>query len=162
MRLEGRRLRAVRYTVVGLANGVSLVFLAVLVTAYGSETVVPFTSVEEFLRVATVWAGGPREPTLAWTLGYLGGALVVLSPLWFLIVNPTVRSLLEFEFSTAPIERRKGGEETNRIEEDESSTTIDETGIEFVRGGGAGGESRKFTLEDMSEEDQIESPSKDE
>lgn len=153
MRVEGERLRAVRHTFVALANGASLLFLAVLVAAYGSETAIPFASVEEFLRVASVWARGPREPTLAWALGYLGVAVAVLSPLWFLLVSPAVRGLLDLEFSTAPAERR---EETRESDEKGAEATrptrIDGTGVRFVRGGAAGGEVKKFTPENASGE----------
>jgi hypothetical protein len=154
MRLEGRPLRPLRNTLVGLANGVSLVFLAVLVTAYGSGTGVPFTSVDGFLSTATVWAFGPREPTLGWALGYLGVAVLVVSPVWFLVVSPLARGLLDIEFSTAPIERREGSDSADRSEEKARATRIDETGTGFVRGGAADGESRKFSLEDATWEEQ--------
>ena len=94
------RSRALRGTALGLANGLSLVLLAILATAYGTETAVPFTSVDAFLAVATVWMSGPTGAGPAWAFGYLGVFVAIASPVWAFLVRPTVGDALPFGFST--------------------------------------------------------------
>ena len=154
MQVDRRALRSLRHALVGLANGASLVFLAVFAAAYGQESI-PLASVEEFLRVATTLAGRPPETTLVWMLAYLGLALIVLSPTWLLLVRPVARALLQFEFSTAPIER-SGDDETARPEDGTDATGPDRRGTGSVRGGAAGGQRRTFSLDDVSEEGEPE------
>lgn len=88
MQEEEARSRALRGTALGLVNGVSLVFLAVLATAYGSEIALSFTSIDAFLVVATAWVGRPAGTGFAWVLGYLGVFVILASPIWSFIVRP--------------------------------------------------------------------------
>ena len=113
---EGQRFRALRGTALGFANGVSLVFLAVLATAYGTGTAVPFTSVDAFLAVATAWVSGPTGAGPARALGYLGVFVVLASPVWFFLVRPLVGDTLGLGSRTA--QPRAPKDEQERVEGD--------------------------------------------
>lgn len=131
MQGEGQRLRALRGTALGFANGVSLVLLAVLATAYGMETAVPFTSVEAFLTVATAWTSGPTAAGPAWVLGYLGVLVVLASPAWSFLVRPLVEDTLGFGSRTK--QPRDPSDEPERIDdgaevEDEGTRDDEEIG----------------------------------
>jgi hypothetical protein len=158
VKLSRSRNRSLRYALVGLANGVSLVLLAIVVSAYGPGTTIPLDSIEEFLRIGFRLTRRPSEPTLARALGYIGAALIVLSPLWFLLINPALRGLLDFEFSTTPVERRGEDDGTDQGEEGDERrpTKIAETGLEFVRGGTARGDDSRFEPGETSGEDETE------
>ena len=116
---EGQRLRALRGTALGFANGASLVFLAVLATAYGTETAVPFTSTEAFLVVATAWTSGPTAAGSAWVLGYLGVFVVLASPVWFFLLRPLVGDA--FGLGPSPVQSRDPNVEREQADSDEGA-----------------------------------------
>lgn len=116
MQGEGQRFRALRGTALGFANGVSLMLLAVLATAYGTGTAVPFTSVDAFLAVATVWMSGPTGAGPARALGYLGVFVVIASPVWFFLVRPLVGDTFGLDSRTE--QSRTSKDERDRVEGD--------------------------------------------
>lgn len=122
------------------------------------ENVAPPDSVGEFFQIAIIWAQRSSEGFLVWAPGFLGVAIVVLSPVWFLLIGPTAQSLLEL--STEPIKGHEREVETVTKTDERDVASVDETVTEFIRGGASSGPSRKFSAKDILKENRTETAGK--
>ena len=162
MQGEWRRSRALRGTALGLANGLSLIFLAALVAAYWTGGT-PIASVDGLLTVATAWLPGATGVAPAWILGLLGVAVILVSPVWFFLVRPTFGDALDAgqrtEPEKEPEEQHEEGsgepkESTTRAEDDvpEDSATTEDEGSGFVWGSESDAEDPEFSREQPDDE----------